>query len=119
IHNTATLTFPGGTLTQSRDVLVDNTVALHLAMNEDSDPVKPGAQLTYTILVGNTGNQNLPISAAGVLTATIPAGTSFVSASGGGAAGGDGVQWSFGSVDPGGSRRYTYTVAVASTLADG
>ncbi len=81
VHNIATVNFPGGSVMQSRDVLVDATQTLRLTLTEDRDPVRAGDQLTYTIIAGNTGTQSLPISAAGVVSATIPAGTTFVSAS--------------------------------------
>jgi len=119
IHNTATVTFPGGTVMQSRDVLVDSTQALRLNITEDRDPVRAGDRLTYTVIAGNTGTQSLPLDAAGVVSAMIPAGTTFVSASNSGTVVGGAVQWNLGSIDTGGSRRFTFTVAVAAGLADG
>jgi uncharacterized repeat protein (TIGR01451 family) len=114
IHSTATVNFTGGSIMESRDVLIDGTQSLHLSMTEDHNPVQPGDQLTYTIAVGNTGTQSLPLSNAGVLTAELPVGTTFVSASNGGTASNGLVQWSFGSVGPGANQHVTFTVAVGS-----
>jgi uncharacterized repeat protein (TIGR01451 family) len=111
--------YPGGTVSQGYDVVVDSNQGLHLGITEDHDPAQPGDTITYTIVAGNTASQSLPLSAAGVVSATIPAGTTFVSASSGGAASGNLVQWNVGSVDAGGNRRFTFTVAVASNLTDG
>ena len=119
MHNVATAAYPGGTVSQGYDVIVDSNQGLHLGITEDHDPVQPGDTLTYTIVVGNTASQSLPLSAAGVVSATIPVGTTFVSASTGGTANGNLVQWNVGSVDAGGNRRFTFTVAAASNLADG
>ena len=119
VHNTATLTFPGGTLMQSRDVLVDASQSLSVRLAPDHDPVVPGDTTTYTVMVGNSGTQSFPLSAAGVLAATIPTGTTFVSATGGGTVSGSTVQWSLGSIDAGATGRYTYTVTVGSGLGDG
>jgi uncharacterized repeat protein (TIGR01451 family) len=88
-------------------------------MAPDHDPVQPGDQITYTIGVGNTGTQSLPLSAAGVLTAVVPQGTMFISASGGGTAANGIVQWNVGAVNPGAVQHYTFTVGVASVISDG
>ncbi len=119
IHNAAIASYAGGTVSQGYDVVVDSGQGLHLGITEDRDPVQPGDQITYTIVAGNTASQSLPLSAGGVLTATIPAGTTFVAASTAGTASGNLVQWNVGSIDSGGSRRFTFTVTAASNLADG
>jgi len=112
------LTYAGGALQAALDVPVDSGAKLTLGITEDHNPVHSGDQLTYTVELGNTGTQALPLSSAGVLTATLPAGTTFVSASTGGTSVNGKVQWNAGSVNPGGNQRYSYTVSVGS-LADG
>ena len=119
IHNGATLTYPGGTISRGHDLVANGAAGLHLAMEEDHGPVQPGTQVTYAVTVGNTGTQSLPVSAAGVLSVATPVGTTFVSASAGGTASGGTVQWSIGSVDAGATQHYSFTVAVGAVLGDG
>ncbi len=73
IRTAASVAYPGGTVSQSKDVVVSATQGLHLGITEDHDPAKPGDSITYTIVAGNTSNQSLPISAAGILIAPLPA----------------------------------------------
>ena len=78
------------------------------------NPVQPGALLTYSFTYSNIS----PKSAANVaLVASIPTNTSFVSATGGGAASGGQVNWTIGSLIGGGSGQVSFTVRVASPLA--
>jgi uncharacterized repeat protein (TIGR01451 family) len=88
-------------------------------MVEDHDPVKPGDSLVYSLTVANPTGQSLPLSAAGAVTATIPVGASFVSATGAGTASGNVVTWNLGAVAAGGSTRLSYTVSVGASLASG
>ncbi len=119
IHNVATVTYAGGSVTQSADVLVRNAAGLSMGMSTNHDPANPGDQVVSTITVGNTAALALPQSAAGVLTATLPAGMTFVSASDSGALVDGKVLWNLGSVAAGGSLRRTYTAAVDGTLVNG
>jgi uncharacterized repeat protein (TIGR01451 family) len=119
IHNHALLTYTGGTVANALDVTVDNSAKLHLGMTDNHNPAHPGDALTYTLTLANTGTQALPLSTAGVLSATVPVGTTFASATGGGTSANGIVSWNVGSVNPGAAQHYTFTVTVGSTLADG
>jgi uncharacterized repeat protein (TIGR01451 family) len=117
-HNAAIVSFPGGSASQGHDVVQNTGNPLVLGMEEDRDPVRPGDQLTYTLVLGGIGT--LPASNARFLTATVPAGTTLVSTSVGGAPSGNSVQWSLVSkLDPAESQRFTYTVVVDGTIPDG
>ena len=60
--------------------------------------VVTGTNLTYTITYGNTGNTN---ATGVVIKDTVPAGTSFVSATNGGQLASGGVTWNVGTVNAG------------------
>src|SRR5439155_19564075 len=77
---------------------------------------RPGDTLTYTISVTNAGNQD---ATGVVLTDTLPANTSFVSASNGGAFGGGAVTWVIGNLAAGATVTRTVTVQVAATAPAG
>lgn len=69
-----------------------------LALTQDRKPVEPGALLTYTLTYGFravVGNADTRIRVP------VPAGTTFVSASHGGALAGGEVEWSVGTLSPG------------------
>jgi uncharacterized repeat protein (TIGR01451 family) len=73
--------------------------------------VSSGSNLTYTINYANTGSE----AAAGViLRDTVPAGTSFVSASDGGTEAGGVVSWAIGTLAAGASGSVTMTVLVTA-----
>ncbi|MCC6302285.1 MAG: DUF11 domain-containing protein [Gammaproteobacteria bacterium] len=92
----------------SHTVVVDDN-ALSLALNEDKDAVTPGGTLTYTLTYGNRSGASLTGS---TLTLPLPAGVTFVSATGGGTLVNDSVQWSLGTLTAGqvGRRQVTVTV---------
>jgi uncharacterized repeat protein (TIGR01451 family)/MYXO-CTERM domain-containing protein len=76
--------------------------------------VEAGSPLTYTITYGNTGSAATGV----VLTAPVPAGTTFVSATGGGALASGVVTWAIGDVAAGTSGQtvtFTVTPAAAGT----
>ena len=80
------------------------------------DPVAAGATLTYTLSYSNSGN----VTATGVVISdTVPANTSFVSATAGGTLSGSVVTWSIGSLAAGASGSVQLVVRVASPLANG
>jgi LruC domain-containing protein/uncharacterized repeat protein (TIGR01451 family) len=70
-----------------------------------------GSQVTYTIKYANNEGSGL---SNGKLVDTIPAGTSFVSATGGGVALGNVVSWNIGSVSPQSSGSVTVTLLVTA-----
>src|SRR5206468_1692647 len=88
---------------------------LGIASTDAPDPVAAGANLTYTLSYSNTGNTS---ATSVVVTDTIPANTTFVSA-GSGTLSGSVVTWSIGSVATGASGTVSLTVRVNSPLASG
>src|SRR5206468_1138201 len=68
--------------------------------------------------LGNPAATALPANGLGIVSATIPAGTTFVSASGNGSVVGNNVQWDVGSLNPATNLRFSYTVTVG-TVPDG
>lgn len=73
--------------------------------------VSSGSNLTYTINYANTGSE----AATNVIVRdTVPAGTSFVSATGGGTESGGVVSWNIGTLAPGASGSVTMTVLVTA-----
>lgn len=77
-------------------VAVDADDPLSLAVDEDRNPVAPGNQLVYTLTYANRAATNSVTNT--VLTFPVPAGTTFVSATGGGSLAGGRVQWNLGSL---------------------
>jgi len=74
--------------------------------------VSAGANLTYEITYSNTGGMD----ATGVIiTDTVPAGASFVSATGGGTESGGIVTWTIGNLAKGASATVTFTVKAPAT----
>jgi uncharacterized repeat protein (TIGR01451 family) len=78
--------------------------------------VAPGDTVTWTVTVRNTGDQD---TAAASVVDTLPAGTTFVSASAGGAHSGATVTWSSVAVAAGGTTTLTVTATVDSPVAAG
>ncbi|MFQ5803727.1 MAG: hypothetical protein ACE5JQ_12595, partial [Candidatus Methylomirabilales bacterium] len=114
------LTASSGMLTSADSAAFDVGlgVVLNLAVSDSPDPVQAGSQVTYTLTFSNSSSAN--VSALGVtLTDTLPANTTFVSASDGGTESGGVVTWSLGDLTPGASGTRTLVVDVASPLADG
>src|SRR5438094_326764 len=72
--------------------------------------------MSYTISYSNTGNMN---ATGVVITDTVPANTSFVSATGGGTLAAGVVTWNIGALAAGASGSVQLVVAVASPLANG
>ena len=96
----------------------DGTTALllNISKTDAPDPVNAGSNITYTINYSNTGNAN---ASGVVITDTIPANTSFVSATGGGTLAAGVVTWNVGALNAGSSGSVQLVVAVASPLANG
>ncbi len=79
--------------------------------------VAPGAQLTYTISYGNTGTAN---AANVIIKDTVPANTSFVSATDGGIFSNGVVTWNIGTLNAGVTgRTVSFTVSVSGSLSSG
>jgi uncharacterized repeat protein (TIGR01451 family) len=78
-------------------------------MSADKRPVQPGEVLTFAL---NFGNRSAGTSTGTAMSASVPEGTSFLSATGGGTHVGEEVQWDLGSLAPGenGVRRFKVTV---------
>ncbi len=95
---------------------VTSAPVLGISATDAPDPVLAGANLTYTLSYANTGNAG---ATAVVITDTVPASTTFVSATGSGTLSGSVVTWSMGSLAAGASGSVQLVVAVASPLAGG
>ena len=81
--------------------------------------VNPGDTLTYSIEVSNPSPATADATGV-VITDTVPANTTFVSAGQGGTlVGGDTVRWTISSLAPAGSQTLTYQVKVNEPLANG
>ncbi|HEV8201840.1 MAG TPA: fibronectin type III domain-containing protein [Candidatus Polarisedimenticolia bacterium] len=107
---TAAVSSPAATTT------VISAPAISLAQTDSPDPVAAGATLTYTLSYSNSGNAN---ATSVVLTDTIPASTSFVSATGSGTLNGSTVTWPIGTLAAGGQGSVQLTVQVASPMTNG
>jgi LPXTG-site transpeptidase (sortase) family protein len=91
------------------DTPVDAVPDLRITKDDGLDTVAPGTTLTYTLTISNVGNQG----ATGVeVTDTIPANTSFVSASDGGTESGGVVTWPLFDLAVGPNMTRTVTIQV-------
>jgi uncharacterized repeat protein (TIGR01451 family) len=117
IQSVATAGATGGYgATDRYAVTVDNTPQVRLAMEEDQDPVAPGATLNYVLRYANGASTG----AAGlVLQVPLPARTTFVSASGGGAVSAGVVTWAIGTLSAGQNGMQRLGVLVDPTTANG
>ena len=104
-HYNSDYSGPGATI----NVTAVEQVDLSLTKTDSVDPVTAGNNLTYTLTATNAG----PSVAHNVsITDAVPAGTSFVSASGGGTLAAGTVTWSIGDLAPGANVSRTLTVHV-------
>lgn len=96
---------------------VQNDATITVTKTDGVTTVQPGDTLTYTITVTNptadSNATNLTVSD------TLPAGTTFVSASDGGTEAGGVVSWSIANLAGGASISRTVTVTVDSNVSDG
>ncbi len=100
--------------TQSHTVRVQADSPLELAIDPSADPAAPGSSLTYQLTFGNVG----AVSAdAAELSFPLPAGTQFLTATGGGRLLGSTVHWDLGNIAADSGGRVAVTVRV--TAADG
>jgi uncharacterized repeat protein (TIGR01451 family) len=89
---------------------------LSLSLSDAPDPVVAGETLTYTFNYTNTGNED---TTGVLLTDTVPANTTFVSATGGGTESGGVVTWNLGVLAVGASGSVQMVVQVDSPLPNG
>ncbi|HEX9427987.1 MAG TPA: fibronectin type III domain-containing protein, partial [Candidatus Polarisedimenticolia bacterium] len=89
---------------------------LTLSAADAPDPVAAGANLTYTISYANGGTAD---ATGVVITDTVPANTTFVSATLGGTLSGGVVTWNIGTLPISSSGSVQIVVRVASPLANG
>ncbi len=97
-------------------VPLDAAPDIAVSKDDGVGQARPGDTLTYTITVSNVGNQD---ATGVVLTDTVPAGTTFVSASGGGSEAGGTVTWPTFDLAAGASVQRTLTVQVNDPAAVG
>lgn len=83
----------------SAKTVVKSDRILDLSLIEDLDPVVPNGVLSYTLRFGN--HSSATPTADTTLSMPIPAGTTFVSASGGGTVVNGAVEWSLGGLNAG------------------
>jgi len=95
---------------------VTSIPVLGLSKTDAPDPVGAGSNITYTLSYSNTGNAN---ATGAVITDTLPANTTFVSATAGGTQAGGIVTWNLGFLPAGSSGSVQLVVQVASPLANG
>src|SRR5207249_734668 len=95
---------------------VSSAPVLSISKTDSPDPVNAGSNIIYTIDYSNSGNAN---ATGVVISDTIPANTSFVSATGGGTLAAGVVSWYIGALAVGASGSVQLVVAVTSPLANG
>jgi len=119
ILNSATidsLETPPTTQTESTAVAVVTFNQLNFSKTDDVDPITSGSNLTYELCYDNTANTN---AVTGVtITDDIPAGTTFVSATGPFTSTATDVTWNIGAV-AGSAAQVFYNLVVNVTAADG
>jgi uncharacterized repeat protein (TIGR01451 family) len=114
LSNTASVTSDVPDPDGSNDSATENTTvtadaALTVVKSTTATTVSPGAQVEYTISVSNAG----PSDATNVVvTDALPAGTTFVSATGGGTESTGTVTWAVGALANGGSTAFTITLQI-------
>ena len=107
----------GSSCTGTDTTTVDNPPVVTLTKTDGAGTVNPGGSLTYTLTLTNTAvgstASNLTISD------TLPTGTTFVSASGGGTHAAGVVTWNIASLAGGANLTRTVTVTANQNVADG
>jgi uncharacterized repeat protein (TIGR01451 family) len=103
-------------LQASASVTVDADNALELSLDGDRNGAAPGDTLTYTLTYGNRSTSSVTGT---TLSLPLPAGTTFVSASGGGTLAAGAVNWNLGTLQAGQAARQQVRVTVAPALASG
>lgn len=117
IRNKATLDSSDAYAVSAEDtVIIQFKPKLVLTKSADRDQVEAGGSVTFTLHYENTGNADAPNV---VLEDPIPAGTSFLSASGGGVLQGDKVVWTDPNIKAGSMGEVLLTLKLDDDLADG
>lgn len=107
----------GKTAWAGQSVAVESNPVLALTLLEDLDPVAPNKFLTYTLSFGNRSLATLAPSTR--LSMPIPAGTTFVSATGNGSVNNGVVEWDLGGLAAGQSGRHQLQVLVDIAASEG
>ncbi len=118
VVNTATVSSPSTSPVTSNPVttIVNAAPILGLSKSVNRSTAAPGELLTYALAYQNSGNA---AATAVVLTDTLPARTTFVSASGGGTYANGVVTWNLGTVAAGASGVVTLVVQLDAVFPDG
>lgn len=101
----------------SVSVTVETASNFDILLAEDRDPSTAGADVTYKIRYGYRADA--PAVSLSTLRFPLPAGTTFVAASGGGALNGGNVDWPLGILSPGDGGVRTVTVTLPAGLTAG
>src|SRR5207247_278360 len=94
---------------------VTSSPVLTISKTDAPDPVPAGNNITYTISFSNSGNAN---ATGVVITDTVPANTSFVSATAGGTLAAGVVTWNVGALAAGGSGTVQLVVSINTPIAN-
>ncbi len=117
LRNWITLSDDDGlTVEDIEDTRVRSRVLLTITKTDAPDPVLAGQELVFTLAYEATGNA--PATDV-TITDAVPAGTTFVSATGGGTESGGVVTWNLGTLLPPASGSVQMTVLVDATLTTG
>ena len=103
----------GASVTQ--DVTIDSSPTLELGITDNPSLATAGGTLTYVLSYGNVSDSAVNAT----LQLPLPAGTSFVSASNGGAVSGNVVTWNLGALAAGSSGQQLVSLQVAPGTASG
>ena len=106
----------GGEATAPLAMAADPVPLMRLSLAPDPRPAMPGQPYSYTLTFGNAGS-SAPSDV--VINMAVPEGTSFESASGGGAESDGIVAWSAGTIGPGQGGRFQLTVRPDAEAPDG
>ncbi len=115
IYNRATINYDGGSRVTNQTVHHVGAPQLTITKTDSPDPVEAGANLIYTLTIGNTGNE---VANNVVVNEAYDANVSFVSATPAPDATTNN-QWTFASLAPGETKVITVTVKVGSPLVNG
>ena len=101
---------------RNQTIAVVQTADLHLAIDDDIDPVGAGSSVSYILSYGNATGSSL---ASSELSFDLPVGATFISATGGGELNGNTVTWNLGSLLDESIARQTVVVASSAEAQAG